>query len=507
MKLNLIPPHAIRICSCILIFMLLLFSACGGSNDSESTDQAGDSGTGGHSSRSISQFGITWYFDSELSLGTDYGQFTNGDYWVVGPVNVINIEPYPAQINGRSINGSMLNPPADGGSNQGYDSSLWNYPYSDASNVALGVSSIQPLLLEAGDFLFSSISTDPEPANNFGHIDTIAILTCLSSAPPAGSFRPGYCDFAQSLHNVAELDYSKLARLDPPTSVPLFSDVERAFERPWIANREEYTSNYLHPASNMSTYGREIANDVGIGSLMLNLDFDDSAKELLLIRFVQVGIDLYSIVANGGKDNFINNGGCHPGMKWPILFAGIVLNDDEMKNIGQKSGDYLYSGAYGPGKEPPDYIHFHEDDQTFYVAQFDIDITDGPDWNPDSRDAEAYPYDAADIGMPEWGIRHSDVPQVSNKYWQTVYRETSTATSWGGFVLAARIMGAVDIWNHQALFDYQDRFISIARGDSDPFGFNVPGERAGYPVWGSSFIANYDRDFVLDMWDLYRSSF
>jgi hypothetical protein len=155
----------------------------------------------------------------------------------------------------------------------------------------------------------------------------------------------------------------------------------------------------------------------------------------------------------------------------------------------------------------PCLIHFQEDDQTFHVTQFDVDITNGPAWSPDSRDAQVHPYETGDLGMPEWGIRHSDMPQVSNKYWQTVYRETSTATAWGGFVLAARIIGAVDLWNHPALFDYQDRFIAIASGNSDPFGFNVPGERAGYPVWGSSFIDTYDRDFVMDMWNRYRSSY
>jgi hypothetical protein len=43
-----------------------------------------------------------------------------------------------------------------------------------------------------------------------------------------------------------------------------------------------------------------------------------------------------------------------------------------MKNIGQKSGDYLYTGSYGAGNPPPDYIHFGEDDQTFFVTEDDI---------------------------------------------------------------------------------------------------------------------------------------
>ena len=37
----------------------------------------------------LSQFGITWTLDLEH----EYGQFANGDYWVIGPVTVTAISP------------------------------------------------------------------------------------------------------------------------------------------------------------------------------------------------------------------------------------------------------------------------------------------------------------------------------------------------------------------------------------------------------------------------------
>ncbi|MFH1801978.1 MAG: LamG domain-containing protein [archaeon] len=40
---------------------------------------------------SISQFGVTWTFDQPYPCG----QFVNGDWWVVGPVNIIDIDPIP----------------------------------------------------------------------------------------------------------------------------------------------------------------------------------------------------------------------------------------------------------------------------------------------------------------------------------------------------------------------------------------------------------------------------
>ena len=36
---------------------------------------------------SVSQFGITWTFSADCQTG----QYANGDYWVVGPVNIITI--------------------------------------------------------------------------------------------------------------------------------------------------------------------------------------------------------------------------------------------------------------------------------------------------------------------------------------------------------------------------------------------------------------------------------
>lgn len=70
---------------------------------------------------SITRFGITWlvYKDSETY---EYGQFANGDYWVVGPVTIVGISPESAEVSGRVMHGSMVNPVP--GSQQGYDSAI-----------------------------------------------------------------------------------------------------------------------------------------------------------------------------------------------------------------------------------------------------------------------------------------------------------------------------------------------------------------------------------------------
>ncbi len=270
--------------------------------------------------------------------------------------------------------------------------------------------------------------------------------------------------------------------LKPVPGVPLLGSIEQYFKRPWIDHVPNWRSVYLHPQENMPAYGREMATEVGIGALMLHLDFTDQQKEVLLTRFVQLGIDLYGILQDGGRENWKNAGGHASGRKYPILFAGLLLGDPDLVNVGKKSGDYLYSEVYGPGNAPEDYIYFGEDDQTFYVSQADVDITHSPQWNPDYRDVQMIPYERGDIGLPEWGISHASEAESSNKFWDTAYRNVSSPC-WGGMVLAAHIMGIKDLWNHDALFDYVDRYMQCAveRRQTDRF--------------------------IERMWDSYRSEF
>jgi hypothetical protein len=55
-------------------------------------------------------------------------------------------------------------------------------------------------------------------------------------------------------------------------------------------------------------------------------------------------------------------------------------------------------------------------------------------------------------------------------------------------------MGKKNIWNHDALFDYVDRYMEISAGRPDPFGYVVPGESVGYRPTG----------ILGAMWDTYR---
>ena len=504
----------------MLIIALLTLASCGSGGGSDSSTVAPTTST-----MQLSQFGITWTFDKTYT----YGQFANGDYWVVGPVTIIGIDPSSTEVNGRTMNGSMLNPSPpliSDGNNQGYDSAIYALGYDPSLNVALNVSSSNPLTLQNNSSLVSTISeVVVQTGPSTPQIETAAVLTVLAGAPASGSFRPYYSakygGGNKPIHNISEFasQQSLLLQLAPVANTPALASVERNFERVWIDHNRVWGSRYEHPVDDMidCDYGRDLSQVISDGALMLHLNFTWEQKQTLLIRYIQLGIDLYGIAQykneTGGNITWEADGGHAGGRKWPILFAGIMLNDADMKAIGQKSGDHLYSGSYGPGNPPPDYIHFGEDDQTFYVTQADVDITDHY-YPPDK--VTYINYATPDIGMPEWGIRHADFPSYDGNEWDADYRPVVNP-AFSGVVQAARMMDASaqakTLWNHNALFDYYDRAMAAgaAAGTNPTWRTSVT-----YYLWGTTTVNSIwatnpdsrDRNtwsFSGTMWDAYRN--
>jgi hypothetical protein len=488
--------------------------------------------------KSITQYGITWTFADPVR----YGQFVNGDYWVVDPgngVKIVKITPGDAIREGTSqhMNGSMLNPHT---SLQGYDGQR---EYDATKNVNINISPGTPLVL-SGDISLVSTISNITPEYNISYVKTAAVLTCLTTAPPAGSFRPGISSTTKTLHNISSVNRGLLKNLPSPITKPDISIYAGKFQMVFL-DHGDWTTRFMKPSdSGLNNY--YFPTIFAEAALVINMDYTAGEKETLLINSIQQGIDLYSFIESGTttatagcqRTGWEPNGGINSGRKWSIMFAGIMLNYPPMRDIGQKSGDYLYADGYGPGNPPPDYIHFQEDGQTFYVTRADIDITSnstwvsdayrakgtylsfdiatniftpgspgaatvGP-WYPDTRNDDingnvlCRPYNSSLLGMPEWGIRHSTKPYVSDASWGASYRKTETnGPAWAGTTLAARIMGYKNQWNNNALFDFTDRYAAISAGKPDPFGYKVANESTGYPLTG----------LTLAMWETYRGKY
>ena len=428
----------------------------------------------------VTQYGITWKFDKAYPVG----QFVTGDWWVVGPVKVVSVTPTagPAaedakvdikkgvwgdtslRNDSRMRNGSMVVRRA--GSRQGYDSRSATY------DPQLSVKF--PCVLEPNQSLISTISHTSLPADNFCQkimwskekksqcaLKAAAVLTCLPAAPPADAFRPPYAGSEKPIYRAKDLKWELLLKLQPAGEVPSWEDFERYFQRPWLDHLSSWAQQELNPTENQPNYGREHARLESMAGLMLHLDVPRERKEKLLIGLVQYGIDLSGVAKVGGDWNW--GGGHSSGRKWPILFASLMLGDAKLRDL-------------------PETAVFHEDAQTYYgKGWFGQTVL----WQMITHHGPRQPYE--------------EKPPEQWEQWDKTsegYRCCCNARAWIGTALAAELMKAKKLWNHDAFFDYCDRWM---RPD-DPYA-----EKRGQHKRPKDETTTLD-PFVDAMWRAYRQT-
>jgi hypothetical protein len=378
---------------------------------------------------------ITWSFAQPYLAG----QFCNGDWWVKGnPVVIVGIDPPSNDVAGRIANGSM--PTND---LQGFDNAARWLTYSAPLNVAFDVSPSNPLVITPDSSLISTVSV--AGVSQRPQLEEAQILTVLSGEPAEGSFRPAPANPDRTPQFTAsQLDYSILQNNAATGDFPGMATIEAYFDYPWLDCGAGFSWNEdFHPSNNMPWYGADIASLTGEGGVALNFDFPVNEKRTLYTRLVQIGIDNWGAIQGGGTNLWMSNGGQGSGRKFPIILAGMALDYEPMRDIGLDNPD-------------PTDIWFGEDMQTFVVEET----------SPGVYNFGFGGYGAGDVGLAEWGIRHAIEPELDDITWAASYRTCCTATGWPGIVLAMHMMGGVSLWNHQSLFDYQDRYMDNMVGDA-----------------------------------------
>jgi Bacterial Ig-like domain (group 2) len=475
-------------------FMVTVTSAA----DSSKSAQAKVTITAPGTASAITKDGITWTFSQPVPVG----QFVTGDYYVVGPVTVTAIDP-PPTTSSPYENGSVANlPTANGKSgfdsrlNDGTDESWW----FDAS-----LRSYPPITLKPGDTLVSSISLAqihslPEVMRasdkSASPVSSVSVLTVVSAAPSADAFRPSYCDRNETLYHAGALQRSLLPSLTPPnpSGTPTLAQFETLYRRPWID-----TNAFLFdaPAEYMPSYGQHIAFADSYASLLLMLNFSAAQKVDLTNYFVQYGIDLYGCLQAGyGWPAF---GGHRSGRKLPIVFAGVLLNDDGMKNASA-----TYPNQFG------------EDMQTVYVNQIPGNYTQA--WQGATVIYGGH-YGVKTDGTPVSAGLYGPYEQLQPVNWPLIngneqlgeaYRRCCTSVSWVGEALTVHLMHAENVWNYPAFFDYVDRWMTEddtqAVADiktQTGFDYSADWDRQGQTrFWLQGEFPQYT--FIDDMWNAYR---
>jgi hypothetical protein len=402
---------------------------------------------------SVSQYGITWTFDKPARVG----QFVNGDWYVVGRVTIKGIEPRPlygSEIpkreldqmdkerpeNQRVRNGFLLNPPAQ--MKVAYDSGVRNW--FDPSLIQK-----LPVAMKPGDSLVSTISM---PKNLVLHaqlrnkiqrgegdsspIRTAAVLTCVGEPQPPDAFRPAFCDRQAKVYLARDLQRELLPKAAATKSIPKIEQYLRFTQRPWVGTG---FFGFEEPVENMPQYGQEDGRVAGVAALMLCSDVTPERKEPLLVNYVQVGIDLGGMI-RAGHPGWTGWGGHGSGRKLPIIFAGLLLGDEQLANINRS----FPKASFGEDEQTA-YGDCWTGAKVVFAGHSGIDAATGVGR---SRGSQWGPYEHIPPAQWQAGQKTSEA-----------YRRANTSGCWVGEALALRLLHAERAWGHDAFFDYVDRWM------------------------------------------------
>jgi hypothetical protein len=226
----------------------------------------------------------------------------------------------------------------------------------------------------------------------------------------------------------------------------------------------------------MPPYPRDSSHALGL--LALKCFITHGERTETINRLVQHGIDQYAISLTN-DEGWKAYGGFGNGRKWPILFAGLVLDDSSMQSPPLMVND---NSVFKFGEDGHTY---QGDTQPLWGQDCAVDGINSP-WfsNHDCRDpdgvveADPNPY-RDDEGMVNDGG----------------YRICCTSHTWVCSALAARLMGAVTTWNHTPFFDYMDRWVA------EPLCFFDSSTEAKQDLYGYGGTQNL---FAKKMWEDYR---
>lgn len=392
-----------------------------------------------------SKEGIVWRFVNPVS----YGTYINSDYWVVGPVMVSSVSPSTVlRADLTAKHGSMLASQLST-SVQGFDgAATFQYPYDSTLNAGNYISDSSPLILSPGTRLISVSSTDGYPI-----ISVASVLTCVSATVESSYFRPGYTDssidslsseyfVATSGNRFANFDLTTLRSIiTPGKTEATYNNLLSSVSSFWFDPFPGQNSRFLRPGTSMPLEDTLIAAAISNAALTINYYNSLITKSTIATHLTQIGIDNYSNLVNLGT-SWAGRGPFGSSKKFTMLFAGMLLGNEDMLNVGRD-----YTVTLGATNK------FPEDNQTFFVASGASGINYGYG-----------NYVTSDIGLPEWGITHWSDPSYDSSQWVDTssygsdQRRFFSMKNWVGYLFASKIMGLQNHWNNPALFYYFNRY-------------------------------------------------
>lgn len=394
----------------------------------------------------IVQHGVVWTFGEAVP----FGRYANGDYWVVGPVTVVGVSPaFDGGHHGWEVN------PSDPVS-QGFDERVADFDPSRVPEL--------PYTAGPGESLVKGVSLTPLGEDCRPCLETAVVLTVVADVPEGQGerlFRPPYFGGEKPVYAVDDLRTELLPSLAAVGEPPPLEEIAGWFRRVQLDHKTNWVGRALHPEANMPDYGSSIASRNAVGALRLMLEDPLVDKEPALVVYVQMGIDLYHMLLNGGS--WPPNGGHSEGRKLPVAFAALLLDDATIQDavrdstsedFGENGGMYLSS----------------ESDTVLYGQQ---DNTEENYWtnlvfDTGSRTIKD-PYGWIDGGHRPGGS----------------YQFCCTAQPWKGSETALRLLSELQaLWDHGEFSIYVERWVTFGAWTqpdpcAPPNGVCAGGDNAG----------------------------
>ena len=175
------------------------------------------------------------------------------------------------------------------------------------------------------------------------------------------------------------------------------------------------------------------------------------------MNFVQVGIDLGGMV-RAGHPGWTGFGGHGSGRKLPIVFAGLLLGDDQLAHINKSFPKVQLRRGRADGlRRLLDRCQGGLRRASGIDAATGVGRSRGNDWGP---------YEHTPPAQWKEGQNTSES-----------YRRCCTSIGWVAQALALRLMHAEKAWGHDAFFDYVDRW--MFENDADLRQDDQGGDRQG----------------------------
>jgi hypothetical protein len=279
----------------------------------------------------VTQNAITWTFDTSYKCG----QYANGDYWVVDPGSGVTITSTShVTVTGVAAGENHDINPRFGA--QSYD-----------SRVPLYTSAVtMPKTLYAGDCIVTvtNYTTPYDPGSGTTNLYSGAVLNVVDTVQSSDKFRPPYCrptrvstsasdPLIYSFNSITSGMWSLLPGKSQSgvPNVPSVSSLVTMMQNIWLDHLGTSAGGQIHPYTSLKAYGAYHSSDISTIATALSLAYSSADLKTISKYLVQIGIDYYGCVLDGGV--WYATGGNNDGRMFPLVFAGVMLNDSSMKTF------------------------------------------------------------------------------------------------------------------------------------------------------------------------------